>query len=63
MTAVLPLFLNDDLKGLRDRRETLLKRLQTMRPHERRRYETIGELKAVTKQILIIEQQLEVRRG
>lgn len=63
MTAVLPLFLNDDLKGLRNRRETLLKRLETMRPHQRRRYETIGELKAVTCQILIIEQQLEVRRG
>lgn len=63
MTAVLPLFLNEDLKGLRNRRQTLLNRLQTMRPHERRRYETIGELKAVTKQILIIEQQLEARRG
>ena len=63
MTAVLPLFLNDDLKGLRNRREALLKRLQTMRPQERRRYETIGELKAVTSQILIIERQLEVRRG
>lgn len=63
MTAVLPLFLNEDLKGLRNRRQTLLNRLKTMRPHERRRYETIGELKAVTSQILIIEQQLEVRRG
>lgn len=63
MTAVLPLFLNEDLKGLRNRRQTLLNRLQTMRPHERRRYETIGELKAVTKQILIIEQQLEAHRG
>ena len=63
MTAVLPLFLNDDLKGLRNRRDALLKRLQNMRPHERRKYEIIGELKAVTNQILIIEQQLEVRRG
>ena len=63
MTAALPLFLNEDLKGLRDRRKALLKRLETMRPHERRKYETIGELKAVTSQILIIEQKLEVRRG
>lgn len=63
MAAVLPLFLNDELKGLRNRREVLLKRLQTMRQHEHRRLETIGELKAVTKQILIIEQKLEVRRG
>jgi hypothetical protein len=63
MTAVLPLFLNDELKGLRNRREALLKRLQNLKPHEHRRLETIGELKAVTKQILIIEQKLEVRRG
>ncbi|MDQ0454695.1 hypothetical protein [Rhizobium paknamense] len=63
MTPALPLFLTDDLKRLRDRREALLKRLQTMRPHERGRYEKLGELKAVTKEILIIEQQLEVRRG
>lgn len=63
MAAVLPLFLNDDLKRLRDRRNALMKRLQTMRPHEHRRHETIGELKAVTNQILIVEKQLEVRRG
>lgn len=63
MAAVLPLFLIDDLKGLRDRRYALLMRLQTMRPHEHRRLEIIGELKAVTSQILIIEQQLGVRRG
>ena len=63
MVAVLPLFLNDELMGLRNRRQALLKRLQTMRPHERRKYETLGELKAVTSQILVIEQKLKVRRG
>ncbi|QND45324.1 hypothetical protein HB780_06125 (plasmid) [Rhizobium lusitanum] len=63
MAAVLPLFLNDDLKGLRDRRNALMKRLETMRPHERGRFEKLGELKAVTNQILIVEKQLEVRRG
>ncbi|WP_337267081.1 hypothetical protein [Oryzifoliimicrobium ureilyticus] len=63
MRAVLPLFLQDDLKRLQDRREALLKRIQTMRPHARGRHEKIGELKAVTREILVIEKQLEARHG
>ncbi|MCF1485064.1 hypothetical protein FS800_23325 [Agrobacterium vitis] len=63
MTPVLPLFLKDDLKRLQDRREALVRRIETMRPHERGKFEKLGELKAVTREILILEQQLEVRRG
>lgn len=63
MKPVLPLFLKDDLKRLQDRREALVKRIQTMRPHERGKFEKLGELKAVTREILIIEQQMEVGRG
>lgn len=62
MAQVLPLFLADDLKRLKDRRTALLQRIQTMRPHSWGRQEKIGELKAVTREILIIEQQLEQRR-
>ncbi|NSZ48470.1 hypothetical protein [Agrobacterium vitis] len=63
MTPVLPLFLKGDLKRLQDRREALVKRIENMRPHERGKFEKLGELKAVTREILILEQQLEVRRG
>ncbi|MVA24524.1 hypothetical protein V6582_05760 [Agrobacterium vitis] len=63
MTPVLPLFLKGDLKRLQDRREALVKRIETMRPHERGKFEKLGELKAVTREILILEQQLEVCRG
>ncbi|BCH63233.1 hypothetical protein RvVAT039_04490 [Agrobacterium vitis] len=63
MTPVLPLFLKGDLKRLQDRREALVRRIETMRPHERGKFEKLGELKAVTREILILEQQLEVRRG
>ncbi|MCF1449972.1 hypothetical protein FS815_24590 [Agrobacterium vitis] len=63
MTPVLPLFLKDDLKRLRDRRDALVRRIETMRPHARGKFEKLGELKAVTREILILEQQLEARRG
>jgi hypothetical protein len=63
MKPLLPLFLKDDLKRLQDRREVLVRRIQNMRSHERGKFEKLGELKAVTREILIIEQQMEVGRG
>lgn len=58
MTASLPLFQHDELNALRKRRETLLKRVQRRRKHSPGRYELIGQLKAVTAQILLLEREL-----
>lgn len=58
MILALPLFEKEELDTLRKRRETLLKRVQTMPKHSPGRYELLGRLKAMTAEIMRLENQL-----
>lgn len=61
MIAELPLFQNAELVRLQERREALLKRVQSMPRYSHGRQEKIGELKAVTAEVIRIENELRGR--
>lgn len=63
MTTSLPLFRKDELNRLQQRRNALLKRVQSMPKYSRGRQEKIGELKAVTAQAIRLENELYGVRG
>lgn len=54
----LPLFEKEELGRLQERREALLRRVQAMPKHSPGRYETIGQLKAVTAELMRLELKL-----
>ena len=62
MTTALPLFQREELTRLQERREALLKRVQTKPRHSPGRYELIGQLKAVTAEAMKLENELARRR-
>lgn len=62
MASNLPLFRNEELNRLKERRNALLKRVQSMPKYSHGRQERIGELKAVTAQMIRLENELYGRR-
>lgn len=62
MSVALPLFRKQELDRLKERREALLKRVQSMPKYSHGRQEKIGQLKAVTAEIIDLEQELYGRR-
>lgn len=63
MTAALPLFAKEELNVLRKRREVLSKRVQQMPKHSPGRYELLGQLKAVTAEVMRLENDLDEVRS
>lgn len=63
MKNALPLFLQDDLNRLQQRRNALLKRLQSKPKHSPGRYELIGQLKAVTSDVMRLQNEIDSEIG